>query len=291
MNVAACVLPNKLLRLQGAAGKRHSVQAAVDWAHADVIIRRHPVDLIVVDPQFDTKSEARSDRIRAFHDRYRSLPMIVYSVLAAQTLRPLIELGQDGVEQVVLLRSRRRPAAPAASARAATGHPTFGQAARTTVIPTEPFARTCGNGGRPTHTKSFGLSKCARPGRRRRRPTTVALPPFRARRHRHSTRTHGRGATAPCVRLSPRARVFARGRRQSCPVHGRGRANPNDEVGRRHHAGSGTRPSRDRRIRRPAGGPACARRPATHHALDSAAPGRETLACIELPWRRAARAL
>lgn len=102
MNVAACVLPNKLLRLQGAAGKRHSVQAAVDWAHADVIIRRHPVDLIVVDPQFDTELEARSDRIRAFHGRYRSLPMIVYSVLAAQTLRPLIELGQDGVEQVVL---------------------------------------------------------------------------------------------------------------------------------------------------------------------------------------------
>jgi AraC-like DNA-binding protein len=60
------------------------------------------VDVLVVDPQFDTPAEARSDRIREVRDRYRSLPMVVYSVLAAQTLRPLVELGADGVEQVVL---------------------------------------------------------------------------------------------------------------------------------------------------------------------------------------------
>jgi AraC-like DNA-binding protein len=57
---------------------------------------------MVVDPQFDPPSEARSDRIRAVRNRYRSLPMIVYSNLAAQTLRPLVELGRDGMEQLVL---------------------------------------------------------------------------------------------------------------------------------------------------------------------------------------------
>jgi AraC-like DNA-binding protein len=102
MNVAACVQPSKLARLQSAAGSRHRVHAALDWAHADVIIRRQPVDVLVVDPQFDTPAEARSDRIREVRDRYRSLPMVVYSVLAAQTLLPLVELGRDGVEQVVL---------------------------------------------------------------------------------------------------------------------------------------------------------------------------------------------
>ncbi len=102
MHVAACVQPAKLSRLQGAAGSAHSVHAALDWAHADSIIRRHPVDVLVVDPQFDTPAEARSDRIRAVRNRYRSLPMIVYSILAAQTLRPLVELGREGMEQLIL---------------------------------------------------------------------------------------------------------------------------------------------------------------------------------------------
>jgi AraC-like DNA-binding protein len=102
MHVAACVQPAKLARLQGAAGDRHRVHAALDWAHADSIIRRQPVDVLVVDPQFDTPAEAKSDRIRAVRNRYRSLPMIVYSNLAAQTLRPLVELGRDGMEQLVL---------------------------------------------------------------------------------------------------------------------------------------------------------------------------------------------
>ena len=102
MHVAACVQPAKLSRLQGAAGDRHRVHAALNWAHADSIIRRQPVDVLVVDPQFDTPAEARSDRIRAVRHRYRSLPMIVYSNLAAQTLRPIVELGREGVEQLVL---------------------------------------------------------------------------------------------------------------------------------------------------------------------------------------------
>jgi AraC-like DNA-binding protein len=102
MHVAACVQPNKLVRLRGAAGDRHSVHAALDWAHADTIIRRQPVDVLVVDPQFDAATEPQADRIRAVHNRYRSLPMIVYSVLAAQTLRPLVELGKEGMEQLVL---------------------------------------------------------------------------------------------------------------------------------------------------------------------------------------------
>jgi AraC-like DNA-binding protein len=102
MHVAACLQPAKLVRLQGAAGDRHCVHAALDWAHADSIIRRQPVDVLVVDPQFDSAAEPRSDRIRAVHNRYRTLPLIVYSVLAAQTLKPLVELGQEGMEQLVL---------------------------------------------------------------------------------------------------------------------------------------------------------------------------------------------
>ena len=102
MHVAACVQPQKLARLRGAAGEAHSVHAALDWSHVDAIIKRQPVDVLVVDPQFDAAQAPRSDRIRAVRNRYRALPMVVYSTLTAHTLRPLVELGTDGLGQIVL---------------------------------------------------------------------------------------------------------------------------------------------------------------------------------------------
>lgn len=102
MHVAAAVQPQKLARLRGAAGDAHHVHAALDWAHADAIIRRQPVDVLVVDPQFDAPTAPRTDRIRAVRNRYRALPMVVYSTLTANTLRPLVELGTEGLGQIVL---------------------------------------------------------------------------------------------------------------------------------------------------------------------------------------------
>jgi hypothetical protein len=102
MHVAACVQPQKLARLRGAAGNAHAVHAALDWAHADSIIKRQPVDVLVVDPQFDGAELPRSDRIRAARHRYRALPMVVYSTLSAQTMRTLVELGTEGLGQIIL---------------------------------------------------------------------------------------------------------------------------------------------------------------------------------------------
>ncbi len=101
MIVAACVEPQKLLRLRGAVGESHRLHVALDWEHADSIIRRQPIDVMVVDPQFGS-NEPRTDSIRSLRDQYRSVPFVVYSVLAAHTLKPLIELGRDGMEQLVL---------------------------------------------------------------------------------------------------------------------------------------------------------------------------------------------
>ncbi len=102
MHVAACVQPQKLARLRGAAGSAHAVHAALSWAHAETIIRRQPVDVLVVDPQFESASTPRTDRIRAVRARYGALPIIVYSALTAQTLRSLVELGTEGVGQIIL---------------------------------------------------------------------------------------------------------------------------------------------------------------------------------------------
>jgi AraC-like DNA-binding protein len=102
MHVAACVQPQKLARLRGAAGSAHAVHAALDWAHADSIIKRQPVDVLVVDPQFDGAELPRTDRIRAARHRYGALPMVVYSTLSAQTMRTLVELGTEGLGQIIL---------------------------------------------------------------------------------------------------------------------------------------------------------------------------------------------
>lgn len=102
MIVAACVEAPKLARLRGAMGDNHRLHVALDWEHASSIIRRQPVDVLVVDPHFGSTSEAQTGPIRTLHESFRSVPCIVYSVLAAQTLRPLIELGQSGMEELVL---------------------------------------------------------------------------------------------------------------------------------------------------------------------------------------------
>jgi AraC-like DNA-binding protein len=101
MIVAACVEPQKLARLRGAVGEQHRLHVALDWAHADSIIRRQPVDVLVVDPQFGSAEPATAP-IRTLRQEFRSVPFVVYSILAAQTHKPLIELGRDGMEQLVL---------------------------------------------------------------------------------------------------------------------------------------------------------------------------------------------
>ena len=102
MIVAACVEAPKLARLRGAMGDHHRLHVALDWDHAGSIIRRQPVDVLVVDPHFGSATESQTGHIRALRDSFRSVPFVVYSVLAAQTLRPLIELGQNGMEQLIL---------------------------------------------------------------------------------------------------------------------------------------------------------------------------------------------
>ncbi len=102
MIVAACVEPPKLARLRGAVGDTHRLHVALDWDHANSIVRRQPVDVLVVDPAFGSSNGPRTDAIRSLRAEFRSVPFVVYSVLAAQTLQPIIELGREGMEQLVL---------------------------------------------------------------------------------------------------------------------------------------------------------------------------------------------
>ena len=102
MVIASCVSPSKLVRVEAAAEGTHQVLIALDWGHVESMIRRKPVDLLIVDPQFTGIGPPQTEPIRALRHRFRSLPMIVYANLAAQTLQPLMELAAEGIDQLVL---------------------------------------------------------------------------------------------------------------------------------------------------------------------------------------------
>ncbi|MBX3174320.1 MAG: helix-turn-helix domain-containing protein [Gemmatimonadaceae bacterium] len=102
MIVAACVEAQKLAKLRGAVGETHRLHVALDWDHADSIVRRQPVDVLVVDPSFGSAGEVRTEPIRTLRSAFRSVPFVVYSALGSSTLRPLIELGRDGMEQLII---------------------------------------------------------------------------------------------------------------------------------------------------------------------------------------------
>lgn len=102
MIVAACVEAPKLARLRGAVATNDRLHVALDWEHADSIMRRQPVDVLVVDPFFGSTTQPQTGPIRTLRSTFRSVPFVLYSVLAAHTLRPLVELGREGMEHLVL---------------------------------------------------------------------------------------------------------------------------------------------------------------------------------------------
>ena len=55
----------------------------------------------MVDPQFDAPTAPHTDRIRAVRHRHRALPRVVYSTLTAHTPKRLVELGTEGLGQIV----------------------------------------------------------------------------------------------------------------------------------------------------------------------------------------------
>jgi AraC-like DNA-binding protein len=99
--VIACLAASRLERLRAAMTAPDQLHVAADWEHADGMIRRQAVDVLVVDPSFGGV-EAEAAPVLALRDRYRSVPIVVYAALAPSTVRALAELGRAGCEQLVL---------------------------------------------------------------------------------------------------------------------------------------------------------------------------------------------
>lgn len=101
MNVTACVEATRLGRLRAALADRHRLFAALDWEHADHLLRHEPVDVLVVDPlvQPDAPSVAAIAKLRAAHP---GVPTVLYSALAPAACGPVAQIGRAGVATLIL---------------------------------------------------------------------------------------------------------------------------------------------------------------------------------------------
>jgi len=71
-----------------------------DWHALAEAVRVRPIDVVIVDPRAD--GALRVDEVATLVERYPSLPVIVYAVLAPEMLQGTVELARAGVRHVVL---------------------------------------------------------------------------------------------------------------------------------------------------------------------------------------------
>jgi len=103
-------LPRPLLQhLTIVLGSQHVLIAAGGWDTLRDAVQQQVTDVLVVDPATD--GAPRTDVIAEIHQRFPSLPIVVYTTLAGGSMRATLELGRLGIEHVVLSRfddERRR---------------------------------------------------------------------------------------------------------------------------------------------------------------------------------------
>lgn len=101
--LVAAHLPSSLrLPLRTALGEVHRIVEAVSWPDLEDLVRRRPVDLIVVDPAVEGNVDV--DRIVHIMDKFPRTPILVYTTLGPSTVSAMTELSRRGLKDVVLHR-------------------------------------------------------------------------------------------------------------------------------------------------------------------------------------------
>jgi len=96
------------MQLRVALGRTHRLHVAASWAELDTLARRSRMDVLVVDPTSDGPSPGVV-AVAELSARHPSLPIVPYVVLSPESLRAVVELARQGVEQVVLHRFDDEP--------------------------------------------------------------------------------------------------------------------------------------------------------------------------------------
>ncbi len=99
----ASYVPSPLRQpLRVALGEEHRIVEAVGWPDLIDLVRRRPVDLIVVDPAVEGAVETTP--IMRVMDSFPRTPLLVYTSLGPASAGALTELSIRGVKDVVLAR-------------------------------------------------------------------------------------------------------------------------------------------------------------------------------------------
>ena len=102
MDVVA-YLPRQLLsHLTIVLGPQHTLIAAGAWDELRAAVVQRVTDVMVVDPMAD--GYARVQVVEDLHRQFPSLPIVIYTVLSADSMRAIHLLGRAGIEHVVLNR-------------------------------------------------------------------------------------------------------------------------------------------------------------------------------------------
>lgn len=107
MEVAAFLPPPLLSHLRNVVGQDHSLLAVDSWTALTEVVRRSLVDVLVVDPSADGMT--RSVEIASLLQRFPSVPVVLYMVLAPPALQAVVSLGRFHLDQVVLYRYDDEP--------------------------------------------------------------------------------------------------------------------------------------------------------------------------------------
>jgi AraC-like DNA-binding protein len=100
VNVVVRLPPLLLSHLRVVLGREHTLITVDRWEDLVTEVRRKPVDLIVADPR--AEGTVRLDELRILIRDFPSLPVVIYTILAPDTLGATVELAKLGVRHVVL---------------------------------------------------------------------------------------------------------------------------------------------------------------------------------------------
>lgn len=92
--------PSLLAHLRFAVGRDHTLIPVGSWDELCDVVRRRAVDAAVVDPRVD--GTLRPVELQRVMTRYPTLPIVVYTTLAPDTIRATVELAKRGLQHVVL---------------------------------------------------------------------------------------------------------------------------------------------------------------------------------------------
>jgi AraC-like DNA-binding protein len=99
MRVVARVSDYLHTQLLIALGREHDVTLVRSWPELADILRRHPADVVILEPT-PVDAEELDVLLRLLAD-FRSTPAVVYTSITPEAMRVTVELGRQGVHHVV----------------------------------------------------------------------------------------------------------------------------------------------------------------------------------------------